>query len=82
MTENVENRLRDYILDNYGKDIEDPKTELKDYLNLDSLDIVEMTLDIEELFDIEIKDEEFENTHTFEELLELIESKLEEGSYE
>lgn len=45
-------------------------------LNADSLDIVELTIAIEEEFEIEISDEEAEEIDTVGELVALIERKL------
>lgn len=50
-------------------------TKLTEDLGADSLDLVELVMQIEEEFDIEIPDEEFENIATFGELVDLIVTK-------
>lgn len=44
-------------------------------LGLDSLDMVEITMKLEEKFDISIEDEEIENLKTVSDIIELVVSK-------
>jgi acyl carrier protein len=50
-------------------------SSLKDDLEIDSLDAVELSLDLETEFDIEISDEELAALVTVEDIVKLIESK-------
>ncbi len=52
-------------------------TNLLDELGLDSVDLVEIIMDIEESFDISIKDEEIQQVKTVNDLVALIKSKQE-----
>lgn len=45
-------------------------------LGIDSLDSVEMIMDAEKYFEVEIKDEEFDRLVTIKELQDLIDSKI------
>ncbi|HYY44035.1 MAG TPA: acyl carrier protein [Actinomycetota bacterium] len=49
-------------------------------LGLDSLDTVELTLGLEERFDIEIPDSDLENVETVGDAVELIEQKISVGA--
>ncbi len=51
------------------------ESKIVEDLDADSLDIVEMIIDFEEEFDIEISDEEFEKVSTVEDIVKFIESK-------
>jgi acyl carrier protein len=61
-----------------GIDEEDVKMDasLADDLNLDSLDTVELTLALEQQFEIEIPDSELEDLSTVGDAVDLIESKI------
>ncbi|MCD7893798.1 MAG: acyl carrier protein [Erysipelotrichaceae bacterium] len=50
-------------------------SSLNDDLGIDSLDAVELSLDLENEFDIEITDEELSSLKTVEDIVKLIESK-------
>ncbi len=50
-------------------------SSLNDDLGIDSLDAVELSLDLESEFDIEITDEELSSLKTVEDIVKLIESK-------
>ena len=47
-------------------------------LGLDSLDLVEVMIEIEEVFNIEFENEEIEQAKTLKDVLNLIEKKLEQ----
>jgi acyl carrier protein len=51
------------------------EADLQKDLGLDSLDTVEMTVGLEDRFDIEIPDEELENVRTVNDAIDLIEQK-------
>jgi acyl carrier protein len=53
-----------------------PQAQLRDDLDLDSLDTVELTVGIEERFGIEIPDDELEGVDTISDIVSLISKKL------
>jgi acyl carrier protein len=67
-----------------GRGIEASKVsetaDLQGDLGLDSLDTVEMTVGLEERFDIEIPDSELEGVQTVSDAVELIEKKAAVGT--
>ena len=67
-----------------GRGIEASKVsetaDLQSDLGLDSLDTVEMTVGLEERFDIEIPDAELEGVQTVNDAVELIEKKVAVGT--
>jgi acyl carrier protein len=67
-----------------GRGIEASKVsetaDLQGDLGLDSLDTVEMTVGLEERFDIEIPDSELEGVQTVSDAVELIEKKVAVGT--
>lgn len=50
-----------------------PNTDFQQDLGADSLDVVDLLMSIEDEFEIEIPDEEIENIHTVQDLVEYIE---------
>ena len=68
-------KIRDIIVEQLDLDDADSltmETSLKDDLDDDSLDAVEVIMDLEEEFDIEIPDEEAENFKTIGDIVEYI----------
>jgi acyl carrier protein len=57
-----------------------PEAGLASDIGLDSLDVVEMTLALEERYGIEIPDEDLENVATVRDAIELIEAKTSAGA--
>ncbi len=53
-----------------------PDASLKDSLDLDSLDYVDLVVIIESNFGIKLENKDFTNVHTFNDLYDLIGSKL------
>jgi acyl carrier protein len=49
---------------------------LKDELGIDSLDIVEIVMDLEEMFKCTIPDEDYENARTIKDLFKIVEQNL------
>lgn len=68
--------LQKAIKKELGRDFEDitPNTSFED-MALDSLDVVQMIMAIEEAFDVEIADEDVDDIKTVGQLLEYIEDK-------
>lgn len=65
---------------NYGGNKIDPldislENQLIEDLGADSLDIVEIVMEVEEEFDIDIKDHEAEQLHTVQNIVNLIKAK-------
>lgn len=59
-----------------------PEMNLKEDLDIDSLDFVEIMLSLEDVFDIEIEEEEAETLKTVEDLINIVESKKDYASFE
>lgn len=79
MDNKVEDQLKKIVANQLGRNVEelDINDELMNDLGGDSLDAVEITLSIEEHFDIKILDSEYVNLKTLREYADLIKSKLE-----
>ena len=71
-------KIRDIIVEQLGLDGKDGlsmETSLKEDLDADSLDAVEVIMALEEGFDIEIPDEDAENFKTIGDIVEYIENR-------
>lgn len=70
-------QVKDALVESLNIDGEEIKLEsnLKDDLGIDSLAAVELPLDLETEFDVEISDEELAALVTVEDIVKLIESK-------
>ncbi|WP_434797441.1 acyl carrier protein [Terrisporobacter vanillatitrophus] len=71
-------KIRDIIVEQLGLDGKDGlsmETSLKEDLDADSLDAVEVIMALEEEFDIEIPDEGAENFKTIGDIVEYIENR-------
>ena len=69
-------KIRDIIVEQLGLDDSDSlamETSLKEDLDADSLDAVEVIMALEEAFDIEIPDEDAENFKTIADIVNYIE---------
>ena len=53
-----------------------PKTDLQNELNLDSMDAIDLLLAINETFNIRIPEQSLENIHTLDELIVCVERML------
>lgn len=71
-------RLKEIIVEKLGVDSEEVKPEASfiEDLGADSLDIVELIMDIEEEFDLEIPDEEAENLNTIQDALNYLQKNV------
>lgn len=71
------NQVKDALVESLNIDGEEIKLEsnLKDDLGIDSLAAVELSLDLETEFDVEISDEELAALVTVADIVKLIESK-------
>ena len=52
-------------------------SNMKDNLGIDSLDIVEIVIDLEEMFKCSIPDEDYDNARTIKDLFKIVEQNLE-----
>ena len=70
-------QVKDALVESLNIDGEEIKLEsnLKDDLGIDSLAAVELSLDLETEFDVEISDEELAALVTVEDIVKLVESK-------
>lgn len=77
MSNTVELKLKKIIADQFGIEVNtlNNQDQLKKF-NIDSLDIIEIVMAIEELFNIEIEDNEYETAQTVDDIIKLVESKL------
>lgn len=76
--EEITVRVKQVLSDKLGhneSDIKDDSNIIED-LGSDSLDSVEIIMDIEDEFDIDIEDEEFNSVNTVHDLIHLVEMKL------
>lgn len=72
-------KIRDLIVEEVGVDEEQVTMDasFKNDLNIDSLDLFEMVMTLEEEFDVEIPSEDLENIDTVGDLINYIESHQE-----
>lgn len=77
MKEEIKSKVKTMIADKSDCSIEDvkDKSRMQD-LGLDSLDVIELVMEIEHEYDIVIPEDEAENAETTEDLVAIIESKL------
>jgi acyl carrier protein len=73
----VFDRVKKIIVDRLGVDEDKvtPEASFKDDLGADSLDVVELVMELEDEFDLEISDEEAENINKVGEVVSYIESQ-------
>jgi len=78
---NIPNRIRSVISDTINQPTEDlhEESHIINDCGLDSLDTVELSMSLEQEFDVEISDVEMEDAETFGDLVQLIE-RLTQGS--
>lgn len=73
----IEKQIKKIIAEQFG--ILPDSIDINDHLekfNVDSLDIIEIVMDIEELFHIKIEDNEYKTAQTIDSIIKLVESKL------
>ncbi|PSL51158.1 acyl carrier protein [Salsuginibacillus halophilus] len=71
------NRIKKIVVDRLGVDEEEVKPEatFKEDLGADSLDVVELVMELEDEFDLEISDEEAEQITTVADVVNYIEGQ-------
>ncbi|ABQ89393.1 MAG: acyl carrier protein [Roseiflexus sp.] len=74
----MESRLKKIVAEQLGVDESKivPEARFTEDLNADSLDLVEMIMELEEAFGVEIPDEDAEKIMTVQDALNYIEQKL------
>jgi acyl carrier protein len=78
MNQELFERFRKTAADSLSKPVEavTPEASFADDLDADSLDLVQMVMDLEEEFDVTVDEEELEGITTVGQAFELIKSKL------
>lgn len=73
--DNIFEKVKEVLLENLGCSEDDitMETDLVEDLEADSLDIVELSMALEDEFDIEVEDEDFEKLKTVKAIIEYIE---------
>ena len=73
----VANKVRDIISEHSGVDSDNVTDEasLRTDLGLDSLEVVEVTMAIEEAFEVSLEDEEMDSIHTVGDMIRKIQEK-------
>lgn len=73
----IENKVKDIIVEQLGVDADRVKSEASfiDDLGADSLDIVELVMAMEEVFDVEIPDEDAEKLKTVNDVTSYLKEK-------
>ena len=71
-------RIRELIADKLGFDTVEvlPETKLIDELGMDSLDRIELMVEVERAFDISLTDEEIEVIETVQQCFDLVSTKM------
>ncbi|OBQ54714.1 acyl carrier protein [Tamlana sp. s12] len=71
-------KINDFLVDEFEVDENDlsPHANLKDTLELDSLDFVDLVVAIETNFGVKLKGDDFEGVSTLQDFYNLIENKL------
>lgn len=74
----VETKVKQIIMDKLGTSEEKitPEASFRNDLGADSLSTVELMMELEEVFEVEIEDEEAEKIQTVKQAIEYIEKKL------
>lgn len=76
----VFDKIKDIIVEQLDveEDAVTMEASITEDLGADSLDVVDLVMSIEEIFDVEIPDEEVENIKTVGDIVKYIENKVEE----
>lgn len=75
LSESQKQDINEMIADKLGIDVEKigNESKLEDDLGVDSLDIVELVMKLEEMYDISIPDDDYNNKMTIQELYNIVE---------
>ena len=71
-------KINDFLVDEFEVDEDEmaPEADLKDALELDSLDFVDLVVAVESNFGVKLVGEDFVNVKTLQDFYDLIERKL------
>ncbi|MGB1307281.1 MAG: acyl carrier protein [Oceanihabitans sp.] len=77
-TEVIIDKINDFLIDEFEVDAEDiaPEANLKETLELDSLDFVDLVVAVESNFGVKLVGEDFVNVNTLQDFYSLIENKI------
>lgn len=77
MSEDILNRVKKIVADRLDVDEDKikPESSFKDDLEADSLDVVELVMELEDEFDMEISDEDAEKIATVGDVIDYIQSR-------
>ena len=76
--EDIIEKINDFLIDEFEVESEDisPESDLKETLELDSLDFVDLVVAVESNFGVKLVGEDFLNVKSLNDFYTLIESKL------
>ena len=76
--EDIIEKINDFLIDEFEVESEDisPESDLKETLELDSLDFVDLVVAVESNFGVKLVGEDFVNVKSLNDFYSLIESKL------
>ena len=74
--EDVARQVPQIVAEQFGKAVENNDQRFIEDLGADSLDVVELTMILEETFDVSIPDDEMEKCDTVGKAIELVQSKI------
>lgn len=74
--EEIIKKVDEVLIDHFGTDRFNAKTDLIDDLGCDSIDCVEIIIELERVFSITIKDADAEKCETVQDIYDLIEKHL------
>lgn len=76
--ENIIEKVDEFLIDDFEVEEESllPEANLKDALDLDSLDFVDLVVAVESNFGVKLTGEDFVSVHTLQNFYDLIERKL------
>ena len=75
-TEEITKKVDDVLINQFGTDRFNAKADLIDDLGCDSLDCVEIIMQLEKVFEITIKDADAEKCETVQDIYDLIKNTL------
>ena len=76
--EEIIQTINDFLVDEFEVEasVISPQANMKQSLDLDSLDYVDLVVIIESNFGVKLEGKDFEHIHTFNDLYNVVESKL------
>lgn len=80
--EDIEERVNEFLIEEFEVEEDDiaPEANLKETLDLDSLDYVDLVVVIEQYFGFKVKGEDFVNIATLNDFYNYIENKVAEAA--